>query len=328
LSQPAPDPGSGGITISLPTVDWANLIPQLVGYFFQAIATYFNDTMHSVFDGMWGSGANVLGQTDLAMTWSFGPVQEQILGLQTAARAILLFALILLGLRGMLSGIIPRQSNMVGEFINGVLFAVILVAGFPLVIPELIRMTNTAATAVGTADLSAYMSSGGANNPLVQAVLFIVLVFFAVRLLIKAVWRIGFLAVLLPLGMAACALYAIPQMRWMLGWWARLWGGMLLAQIPSVMALTIGAQLFAHGSGLGAFVYSIAFLQLATDLYSLIPLGRIDSSSVPWAAGGARIPGLVSGPVGMAAGAGLTVASAVLHTGTAPASAAPTYGYQ
>ena len=57
------------ISISLPTVDWPALIPQLVGYFFQGVATYVNDALHSVFDGMWGSGANVISQTDLAMTW-------------------------------------------------------------------------------------------------------------------------------------------------------------------------------------------------------------------------------------------------------------------
>jgi hypothetical protein len=43
-----------------------------------------------------------------------------------------------------------------------------------------------------------------------------------------------FLAVLLPVGMAARALYAVPSLRWIFGWWARLWGGMLLAQIPSL----------------------------------------------------------------------------------------------
>ena len=81
-------------------------------------------------------------------------------------------------------------------------------------------MTNSAALAIGTADLSAYVGTGGVSDPMAQAVLFVMLVFFAIRLLIKAVWRIGFLAVLLPVGMLACALYAVPQTRWMLGWWA------------------------------------------------------------------------------------------------------------
>ena len=35
---------------------------------------YVNDTLHCVFDGIWGNSSNVLSQTDLAMTWDFGPV--------------------------------------------------------------------------------------------------------------------------------------------------------------------------------------------------------------------------------------------------------------
>lgn len=294
------------VQVNLPEVDWSQLIPQLIGLFFEGIGKYFNDVLHGTFDGLWGSGINVVGQTDLAMTWGFGPIHDQVLSVQNGARAVLLFALVLLGLKAMLGGIVAQHTNMLGEFVNGVLMAVILVAAFPLVIPLVIGLTNQAATAVGTADLSAYLSSPtSATNPIVQLILFVILLFFAIRLLMKSAWRIGFLAVLLPIGMAACALYAIPQTRWILGWWARLWGGMLIAQIPSVMALTIGAQLFAHGSGLGAFVYSIAFLQLATDLYSLIPFGHTGGGGgPPWGgvAGLARpLVGAAMGPAAAAA---------------------------
>src|SRR5258707_12057778 len=96
------DPPSGGISISFPTVDWTQLVPQLVGLFFDGIGKYLHDALHAAFDGLWGSGANVVGQTDLAMTWGFGPIHDQVLSVQGAARAVLLFALILLGLRGML----------------------------------------------------------------------------------------------------------------------------------------------------------------------------------------------------------------------------------
>jgi hypothetical protein len=252
------------------------------------------------------------------MTWGFGPVHDQVVGLQGAARAILVFALVMLGLRGMLASIVPKQPDMLAEFINGVLGAIILIAAFPLIIPQVIELTNQAATSIGKTDLSKYVSSGQVSNPLIQGVLFIILLFFALRLLMKAVWRIGFLAVLLPVGMLACALYALPQTRWILGWWAKLWGGMLVAQIPAVMALTIGAQLFANGSGMGAFVYSIAFLQLATDLYSLIPFGGAGYASGPWGAvswsapamlGGVTrtIGGAAGGAAGAAAAGGFTV---------------------
>lgn len=324
--------GGGGITINFPTIDWQTLIPQLVGYFFDGIGQFLNTTLHSAFDGLWHSGANVVGQTDLSMTWGFGPVHDQVLAVQTGARAVLLFALILLGLRGMLSSIIPRQPDMIAEFINGILGAVILVAAFPLVVPMIIDLTNQAASAVGEADLSRYITSGGSNDALLESVLFIILLFFALRLLMKAVWRIGFLAIMLPVGMVACALYAVPQTRWMLGWWARLWGGMLLAQVPSVMALSIGAQLFAHGSGLGAFVYSIAFLQLATDIYSIIPFGNAGVHSVPpWGAiswPGPALLGVIRGGVGGGAGAAATVLGVGASAARSASSVAPTYGYQ
>jgi hypothetical protein len=328
-------PGGGGDRpiIEFPTVDWSELVPQLVNYFFEAIGRLLNDTLHSTFDGMWGSGANVLGQTDLAMTWGFGPVGEQVQAVQSAARVVLVFALIVVGLRGMLSSIIPRQPDMLAEFINGVVAAAIMVAAFPLLVPQVINFTNQAASAVGRTDLSRYLSTGDVSSPIIQPVLFVILLLFALRLLIKAVWRIGFLAVLLPVGMFACALYALPQARWILGWWVRVWGGTLLAQIPSVFALSIGAQLFAHGGGLGAFVYSIAFLQLATDLYSLIPFGSTGSAGAPWALswpapaalGEAKLAmgGLGGVASGIAGAAGGVVAGAAATRG-----GGQTYGYQ
>lgn len=327
--------GGGGITIVPPTIDWKTLIPQLVSYFFDGIGQFLNTTLHTAFDGLWHSGADVVGQTDLSMTWGFGPVHDDVVAVQAGARAVLLFALILLGLRGMLSSIIPRQPDMLVEFINGILGAVILVAAFPLIVPLIIDLTNQAASAVGEADLSRYVSTGGSNDVMVEGVLFIILLFFAVRLLMKAVWRIGFLAVMLPVGMLACALYAVPQTRWMLGWWARMWGGMLLAQIPSVMALSIGAQLFARGNGMGAFVYSIAFLQLATDIYSVIPFGQAGVHSVPpWGAIGWPGPAMLGsffrggGAIGAAAGAASAAVGGGAQASGAANAVAPTYGYQ
>jgi len=333
FAQAGPGGGGGQPIIQFPTVDWSTLIPQLVNYFFDAIARLVNDTLHSAFDGVWSSGANVVGQTDMAMTWGFGPVGEQVQAIQSAAKVVLVFALIVLGLRGMLSSIMPRQPEMLAEFINGVVASVIMVTAFPLLVPQVIDFTNQAANAVGRANLSGYLSTGSGGSPVIQAVLFVILLLFALRLLVKAVWRIGFLAVLLPVGIFACALYALPQARWILGWWVRVWGGMLLAQIPSVFALSIGSQLFAHGGGLGAFVYSIAFLQLATDLYSLIPFGSTASAGPPWAlAWPAHVVlgegKLAMGGVGGVAG-GMAVAAGSVVAGAATTRVAgQTYGYQ
>jgi hypothetical protein len=320
----------GPIQVNLPSVDWTQLIPELVGLFFAALGTWLQAAMHATFDAAWGSDANVIGTTPLAMTWQFGPVQAQLTDIQTGARAVLLFAVILLGVRGMLGAIVAYQPNLAGEFVNGVIGAVVLLAAFPLVVPLCINLVNQAAHAVASgAGISAYLgSAGGIDNPLISAVLLVILLFFALRLLIKAVWRIGFLAVLLPVGAVACACYALPQLRWLIGWWARTWGGMLAAQIPSVFALAIGAGLFAGGGGIGPFVYSIAFLQLATDLYSLIPFGFPGGSGgapwggLPWRGAQVALTGGAAAPA--AAGMGAAAASASMR----PQLLADQYGYR
>jgi hypothetical protein len=110
-----------------------------------------------------------------------------------------------------------------------------------------------------------------------------------------------------------------------------MWGGMLLAQIPSVMALSIGAQLFAHGSGLGAFVYSIAFLQLATDIYSIIPFSNSGGHATPpWGAISWPGPAVLGGATRAAGGIGVAaggVAAAGAVAARAAVSTAQTYGY-
>jgi hypothetical protein len=48
-----------------------------------------------------------------------------------------------------------------------------------------------------------------------------------------------------------------------------------------VFALSIGLALAANGRGLGSFVGASAFLQLATDMYQLIPFGSLGSGGGP-----------------------------------------------
>src|SRR5689334_23494104 len=100
FAQAAPV-GTGGDqpVIEFPTVDWSTLIPQLVNYFFEAIGKLLNDTVHHSFDDVWRTGSSVLDSTDMAMTWGFAPISDQVQTIQGTARVILVFALIVLGLR-------------------------------------------------------------------------------------------------------------------------------------------------------------------------------------------------------------------------------------
>jgi hypothetical protein len=267
----------GGFTISLPSPDWPTLIPTLVGYFFDALGTYLQDLLRQTFNGAWGSSANVLGRTDPGLVWDFGPVRDQVGSVQAAARAVLLFGVVLFGLRSIVAGIVPMGS-IGADFFGHLVGAVVLLAAFPIVVPEVIGLVNQAAQTVGTADLGGYLSDNLGPNPLVAAVLFLILIFFVARLVIKAVWRILFLAITLPIGPFAMAAYAVPGLRWITGWWARMWGGMLVAQIPSIFALSLGLQLFARNGGLFGFFGSIAAVQMATDIYDIMAFGSATRS--------------------------------------------------
>src|SRR5262245_11036618 len=97
----------GGIHVELPTVNWAELVPQLVGYFFDAIGKTLNDRLEAVLGGLWNGNHNVVGQTPLDLVWNYGPIHAQVMDVQNGARAILVFALVLLGLRSMLGGLVP-----------------------------------------------------------------------------------------------------------------------------------------------------------------------------------------------------------------------------
>jgi hypothetical protein len=80
-----------------------------------------------------------------------GPVQED-------ARAILLLALILLGLKSMLGSILRSHADVVGELVNGVLVSVIMVDAFPVLVPDLIVVTNAMTSAIGEVSSSIVMA--------------------------------------------------------------------------------------------------------------------------------------------------------------------------
>ena len=286
-------------------VDWNQLIPSLLGLFLKGLGTWLQDSVNSLTDGFWAANSNVLTHTDMGMTWDLGPIATQVDSALGASRAILIFALVLLGIRGTISGIVPQQPHLLAEFVGGILGAVILTAAFPSLIALVMNLANMASDTIASGtDLTGYFRGDDTiADPLIKAVLLVLVLLFGIRLLIKSIWRIGFLAVMLPVGAAAMPLYAIPQTRWLAGWWARVWGGMLMAQIPSTLALIIGLQIFRHGGGLGAFVYTIAFLQLAHDLYDLIPFGMARGQGSPVgtavSAAAAFAGGLAGAGVGM-----------------------------
>ena len=198
---------------------------------------------------MWGSDANVFGHTDPNLVLG-GPIATYAQQAQAAALGIVVFAIVVLGLRAALSSFVPMSNHVATELVEGVAGALILAGAFVLLAPRLLGWLNDALHEIGDVDFShMFQADATGPNAFVFALLALVVLFFAGKLVVRVLYRTALLAILYPVGIVALLLRAIPQLRWVSGWWARLWFGWLVAQVPSAMALVIGVQLFAFGAG-------------------------------------------------------------------------------
>jgi hypothetical protein len=105
--------------------------------------------------------------------------------------------------------------------------------------------------------------------------LWLLLIFFAVRLLIRTGYGLFRFLVALVFGPAAIILWAIPQTEWLTSVWLHELIGWGITPLLVVVCLALAIPLAAGQSGfLGAFVFGIAGLQAAHDLVGLLSLTR------------------------------------------------------
>lgn len=309
---------SGGTSFTFPSPDWGKLVPDLVGLFLNAISDTVANAMLAIWDGFWKSGLNVVGQTPEAMTIGFGPTQFYLQDMEKVAYGVIFFALVLLGLATMLGA-----SNAQHEIVVHIVGALILAGVFVVFVHRAYLVVNQAATGIGRADLSQLVPQGSEHHVFESLVLLLILLFYAIDLVLLSVERIVILAVLTPFGVLAMLLRAIPQLRYVSAWWARTYFGLLFAQLPVVMALTIGLQMAKNAGGIATFVYAIAFLKAARSLYRMF----YDGMHVGLGQGGIAMGGLFRGlRFGGGGGGGAAPAAQTAANNTAQDLAVP-YGY-
>lgn len=252
-------------------------LPNLIGGIGQAAGSNVQSATDKLWNALWTSGANVFTQTSAAQTINFGPIAGYTTEAQTAAYGIILFGVVLLGLRTMLSSFVPTKADTVGELIYGIATAMILAGALPVLMLRSLDVLNLALRQLAGVNLASSLPQSFGGDAIVSVVLGVLVVFYGVKFVIKSMKRLVVLAVLTPFGPIAMLLRAIPQTRWISGWWARTWGGLLVAQAPAALALTIGVQMAAFSGVLGA-LWTVAFLGAAGDLLDLFGYGMIGGS--------------------------------------------------
>src|SRR5215831_3574707 len=98
------------ITINFPTIDWSQLIPQITGFFFNAVGGLLYGALRGMLLSLW---SGLFFAIPHSLTDKFGPVQAmqgQLLGI-VASSLVLSFSL--LGLRTYMRGI---TGNVGGIF--------------------------------------------------------------------------------------------------------------------------------------------------------------------------------------------------------------------
>jgi hypothetical protein len=293
------------VHVAAPTIDFGAIghsivdaltqaLPDLVGGIGQSAGSNMHSATGNLWNGLWTSGANVFTQTNPAQTINFGPIVGYTSEAQTAAYGLVLFGVMLLGLRTMLSSFVPMQSDTVGELVYGIATAMMLAGALPVLMLRAVDVLNLALRQLGGVNLSSSLPQSIGNDPIVTVVLALLVVWYGIKFVIKSMKRLVVLAVLTPFGPIAMLLRCIPQTRWVSGWWARTWGGLLVAQAPAALALTIGVQL-ALFSGVLGVLWTVAFLGAASDLLDLFGHGMIGGSGPGLVATGMTAARLATG---------------------------------
>jgi len=237
-----------------------------------------------------------------------------------------MLAIVLLGLRTMFGALVGRD-HLVTHVVGRLIPAVFLTLAYPVLVARGLALVNQAAATVGARSVAGMLvfPSNPANQALVlpYAVLWLLLVWFALRLFVRLGYSLFRFVVALVFGPVALILWAIPQTEWITWFWLRELVGWGLTPLMLVVAMAIAVPLVAGQSGfLAAGVLGIAGLQAAHDLVGLLGHGRGGGGGgMGNAAGYARMASSA------ASGGGAGVAAAAIPANRMTTTA-DSYGYQ
>jgi hypothetical protein len=232
----------------------------------------------AVWEATFGALGHFLGQ--LPPEWTYGLPAYRAIATDPLAVAVggATLALVLLGLRTGLGALVGRDhvlTHITGRLIP----AVFLVLAYPALIGRGITLLNAAAGAVGQqAAISTLVEFPQApavvGGQLAFVVLWLVLLYYALRLLLRMAYSLFRFLVALVFGPVAIILWAIPQTEWVTSLWLNELLGWGTTPLLVAACLALALPLATGRSGfLAAAAFGIAGLQAAYDLVGLLSFG-------------------------------------------------------
>lgn len=280
------NPPDVGLDLSgLADAIWHSFLKQLpdIG---QAIWTPFTEWLTNgiqqssvaIWDTSFVAMSTLLFQMPTALTTNL-PAYQAI-----AANPVLIavggstLAVVMLGLRTILGAIVGRDhvlTHITGRLIPATACA----ASYTFIVGWALGQINTLALAIGETALGNMMRFPGAPpNPFllpVYLLLWILLLWYGVKLLVRVAYGLLRFVVALLFGPAAIILWAIPQTEWVTSFWLREFIGWGLTPVFVATALAIAIPLALGQVGfIGAALFAIAGFKAAYDLVGLFAMSK------------------------------------------------------
>jgi hypothetical protein len=215
---------------------WTSLLPKLPDIAGQVLALLedaLRTIAQAIWDAVWNSSANVVTQIPPDLTYKaswYTSIAADPLPIAVGGATL---ALVLLGLRTIVGAMLGRDhvlTHITGRLIP----AVFLTLAYPVLVVRAIELLNTVSTALGSTAIGSGVADALKTGLLLSLpvlplpillvpylLLWILMIFYGVRLLVRLVYSLFRLLVALVFGPVAIILWAIPQTEWVTWFWLR-----------------------------------------------------------------------------------------------------------
>jgi hypothetical protein len=269
---------------------WSNLLPNLPALAGQVLALLedaLRNAAQAIWDAAWGSSANIVTQIPPDLTYNASWYRAVATDPMPIAVGGATLALVLLGLRTLFGSMVGRD-HVITHVTGRLIPAVFLTLAYPVLVVRAIELLNAAASALGKAAIGGGIAAGLKTGIVLSLpvpplpallipylLLWLLLIYFGVRLLVRLAYSIFRLLVALVFGPVALILWAIPQTEWVTWFWLRELVGWATTPLLVTACLALAIPLASLHSGiLAGAVFSLAGLMAAYDLVGLLGLSH------------------------------------------------------
>jgi hypothetical protein len=288
----------------------ANL-PDIGQSVWTPLSTWLESGVHASAEATWNAMfptiSTLMFQLPAALTTNLPAYRAVAMDPLPVAVGGATLALVMLGIRTLFGAMIGHD-HVVTHIAARIIPATAMAAGYLVLVGFALGLINTLGATVGPQAFAGMLAFPSAPNPaliLPYVGLWLFLIWYAVRLLVRLAYGLFRFLLALVFGPVALVLWAIPQTEWVTGFWLREFIGWGTSPLLVVVAVSLAIPLAAGQAGfLGAVLFGIGGLQAAHDVVGLLASGRGGGGGGGGFGGliaAARLGARAAGPAGAAA---------------------------